>query len=125
MNKTERAKLQHILVEYIENPRKMGGCILDIEELFRKVHERWSGYARNTVVGSDMADSIVIDIAERHKISIDTILGKSRSTRVLAARKEMIIALHDAGFSQSEIARTLNRHPSTILHTLTKVRNEE
>jgi hypothetical protein len=123
MNKTERAKLQHILVEYIENPRKMGGCILDIEELFRKVHERWNGFARNKVGGGNLAEEIIVEIADRNNISMDTILGPSRSARVLAVRREIIITMNDAGFSQSEIARSINRHPSTVLHTLQKVRD--
>lgn len=121
MNKNERAKLQNILVEYIENPRKMGGCILDIENLFRVVHERWSGYSRHKNGGGDLAEQILEQIGNEHGISVDSIIGPARSARVLACRTEIIAAMYEAGFSQSEIARTINRHPSTILHALKKM----
>ena len=123
MNKGERSQLQQILVEYIENPRKMGQCILDVEELFRVVHERWNGYSRNKVGGGDLAESVVDEIAERHNISLTTLLGQTRSARVLACRNEIVLELHDLGFTQSEIARSINRHPSSIMHILRKERN--
>lgn len=124
MNKNERVALQYILVEYIENPRKMGGCILNIEELFRKVHERWSGYNRHKDGGSDLAQTIIAEISDHHRISIAALLGPTRSTRIIAARTDVIIKLIDAGFTHSEVARSINKHPSTVAHTLAKLNNE-
>ena len=121
MNKTERAQLQDILVEYIENPRKMGGCILDIESLFRVVHDRWLGLSVKNRGSSEIAEEIVETALEKHKIGMRTLKGKSRSARVLLCRAEIITKLDEAGFSHSEIGRTINRHPSTVLHTLNKV----
>lgn len=127
MTPDEREVLQDILVEYIENPRKMGTCIKDIEDLFRSVHQRWS---KNSAPKSkpaptdDEAEEIVNDVCERYDITYDELTGKRRSSHLITAREQICYAMHRAGFNYSQIGRTINRHASTVIHTLNKETEE-
>jgi DNA-binding NarL/FixJ family response regulator len=119
MNNNERGELQDILVDYVEDPRKMGPCILKVEKLFRRVHNRWAGF-RNRETGSDAAGVIMDSVCTKYHLAPSEIRGTSRSKILLDARLEIVVTMHIAGFSYSEIARTINRHQSTITHTLRK-----
>jgi chromosomal replication initiation ATPase DnaA len=124
MNREERRHLQTILIEYIENPRKMGPCILDIEDLFRTVNSRWNGYGRHKEGGVLLADEILESISEKYRIAINAIQGNGRGKRLLEARYEIIVQMNEAGYSYSEIGRTINRHPSTITHSMARINDE-
>lgn len=126
MTSDEREVLQDILVEYIENPRKMGTCITDIESLFREVHQRWNQETGHQVpqkkpkVLNKQAQAIIDDVCERYEIEYDALIGKRRSKYLITAREQICFAMHQAGFNFSEIGRAINRHPSTVIHTLKK-----
>lgn len=63
----------------------------------------------------DLARSMVEAIGDRHGVSLDEIIGPSRVRRIIHARFAAVRALWETGrYSQSDIARFLNRHPSTI-----------
>jgi len=62
-----------------------------------------------------VARSVAENVARRHNIGLDDILSPSRVRKTVAARFAVIRALWETGrYSQSDIARFLNRHPSTI-----------
>lgn len=122
MTHKERQELQEILVEYIENPRKMGGCILSIEDLFRRVHTRWSGFRYETRT-VNVADEIVNRIANKYNVTIKQIQSRRRPKRLVQAREEIVLEMKEAGFSLAEIARALDKHASSIIYTLAKIRD--
>lgn len=121
MTSDEREILQDILVEYIENPRKMGTCIKDIETLFQSVHQRWSKKPdRKPTITDDESDEIINTICDRYDISYEELIGKRRSAHLITAREQICYAMHRAGYNYSQIGRVINRHASTVIHTLKK-----
>jgi len=121
MTHSERQELQKILVEYIENPRKMGSCILAIEDLCRRVHSRWVGFRyENRHV--DVVDQILQEVADKHQVDVAKMKGPRRSKYLVKAREEGMLRLYKHGFTYAEIARAFNRHASTVIYTLAKVK---
>lgn len=53
-------------------------------------------------------------VAERHHVTLGELLGRSKTRKVCEARRDLFLALWSKGFSQCEIGRLLERHPSTI-----------
>lgn len=123
MTQTERESLQDILVEYVENPRKLGPCILKIEDLFRHVYSRWNGF-RNEHRDISKADEILERIAAKYSVDPERIRGNRRSRYLVRAREEIAWLMYKEGFSYAEIARHLNRHASTIIYTLDKAKKK-
>lgn len=63
----------------------------------------------------DLARSMAEAIGTHHGISLAEITGPSRRYAIVKARHDVIRALWKTGrYSQSDIARFLNRHPSSI-----------
>ena len=120
MTQSERQELQQILVDYVENPRKMGTCITSIEDLFRRVHSRWNGF-RHQQRNIEKAISIINRIAEKHDVTIEKLMSRQRSQYIVDARDEACIELYNAGYSYSEIAKALNRHNSTIGYVINRI----
>lgn len=124
MTHNERQELQHILIKYIEHPRKMGSCILAIEELIRRVHSRWNGF-RYEHRDVSLVDQILNEVAQTHNVEVTQIQGNRRSKYLVRAREEIAERMYKAGFTYAEISRALNRHASTVIYTLAKVKNND
>lgn len=124
MTQSERQELQQILVDYVENPRKMGTCITSIEKLFRQVHSRWNGF-RHQHRNIELAEDIISRLAEKHNVTIEKLMSRQRSQYVVDARNEICLELYDAGYSYAEIAKAMNRHDSTIGYIITKLRGNQ
>lgn len=130
MTKEEREQLQDILIEYIENPRKMGTCIKNIESLFHDVHVRWSStnaqtkldtqLSKNVFRPTEAAQIIISDVCNRYQVTYEEVIGKRRSKYLIQAREQIAKAMHNQGFNYSDIGRSINRHPSTIIHSINK-----
>jgi len=129
MTPDEREILQDILVEYIENPRKMGTCIKDIETLFRSVHQRWSKKPprkpthKSTPIDNE-TKKIIDTICNRYDITYEELTGNRRSAHLITAREQICFAMNRAGYNYSQIGRAINRHASTVIHTLNKETEE-
>lgn len=123
MTQTERAELQDILIAYVENPRRMGPCIMSIEELFRKVHSRWIGF-RHEHRNVSVADDVIEEVCQKHKVDLERIRGPRRSKYLVKAREEIAFTLWKRGFTYAEIARAINRHPSTVIYSIEKMKKE-
>jgi chromosomal replication initiation ATPase DnaA len=58
--------------------------------------------------------------ASRHGVAVDDILSRSRKSKHVAARKEVMHLYRDAGFSLKQIGLALGRDHTTVLHGLRK-----
>lgn len=121
MSSNEREVLQDILVEYIENPRKMGTCIKDIELLFREVHNRWKSESKQQPMSDEDMYNIISKVCSRYNITYNDLIGTKRSKHLITAREQICDALHSAGYNYSQIGRGINRHASTVIHTIRKL----
>ncbi len=63
---------------------------------------------------------ILYDVAARHAMTTDDIIGKCRSPRYVAARQEAFYLLKQAGYSMLQIGRFCNRDHTTVLHGANK-----
>lgn len=63
---------------------------------------------------------ILHDVATRHNMTPDDIIGKNRSPRFIAARHEAFYLLRLAGYSMLQIGRFCNRDHTTVLHGANK-----
>lgn len=63
---------------------------------------------------------ILHDVATRHAMTPDDIIGKSRSPRYVEARQEAFYLLKQAGYSMLQIGRFCNRDHTTVLHGANK-----
>jgi len=129
MNIEERNVLQEILVDYVENPRMMGTCIKNIESLFHVVHIRWNEehsvnhIKTNNNLNND-AHKIISNVCSRYEITYKDLIGTSRTKCLLTAREQICDALYTAGYNYSQIGRAINRHASTVIHTLNKLKEQ-
>jgi hypothetical protein len=60
------------------------------------------------------------DIAEPHGYTVEDILGKSRTKRLVAVRRLCVLMFREHGYSTTEIGRLMGRDHSTIVHALNK-----
>ena len=108
MDSTERRKeLQRILVLYVENPSRLGKVIRDIENLFDPPHDP-----------NDRITPIIDEVCKKYQATIEELQGDSRAKIFTRARNEIIGKLYDIGITYVEMGRVLNRHTSTIHHSL-------
>lgn len=63
---------------------------------------------------------ILHDVATRHAMTPDDIIGKCRSPRYVAARQEAFYLLRATGYSMLQIGRFCNRDHTTVLHGANK-----
>lgn len=63
---------------------------------------------------------ILHDVATRHNMTPDDIIGKCRSPRFVEARQEAFYLLRLAGYSMLQIGRFCNRDHTTVLHGANK-----
>lgn len=121
-NKQEQRELQNILIEYIENPKKMGTCIDNIENLFHQIHSRWNGF-RYELRSSSIVDKIMNEIAAKHNVTVDQIKSLRRAKYISKAREEIIMRLYKNGFTYAEISKATNKHTSSIIYVIAKVKS--
>ena len=58
---------------------------------------------------------LVLDIAARRNVLPEDILGRRRGKLVMAARKDLYVALRERGMSYPEIGAMLDRDHTTVL----------
>lgn len=63
---------------------------------------------------------ILHDVATRHDMTPDDVIGKCRSPRYVKARQEAFYLLRAAGYSMLQIGRFCNRDHTTVLHGANK-----
>ena len=54
-------------------------------------------------------------LAERHNVTVEDVLGRSRKPQLVRARRELMQRLRDDGFSLWQIGRWLGRDHKTVL----------
>lgn len=62
--------------------------------------------------------SIMASVAYSSGLSVGDIRGKSRASKIVSCRWDVVRTLYDKGYGLSEIARLINRHHTTVLHGL-------
>lgn len=62
------------------------------------------------------AQSIVAQVAQRHKLTMRDMTDRDRFSHFVAARREAARAMRDAGLFVTEIGRALHRHHTTVMH---------
>lgn len=63
-------------------------------------------------------ETIILKVALSRYTTVDAIKGKSRDKFAFLARQEAALKLADRGLNTVQIAKYLNRDPSTILNML-------
>jgi chromosomal replication initiation ATPase DnaA len=58
----------------------------------------------------------IADIATRHGVAPDEVMGSSRRATVSRARQAVMADLRARGWSSVKIGRLLHRHHTTVLH---------
>ena len=66
----------------------------------------------------EQANAILQRISQAHYISLERLLGTGRDRVSFIARQAAAHALADIGLDSVQIAKYLNRHPSTVLNML-------
>ena len=61
-------------------------------------------------------DEIVLSVCRKYRLTQCDIFSNIRVKMISEPRQELMYLCHEAGMSQSEIGRKLNRDPTTILH---------
>ena len=61
-------------------------------------------------------------IAQKHKFTLEDILGKSRFGLLVKVRRKCVVMLRNKGYSTTEIGRIMNCDHSTIVTSLQKSR---
>lgn len=70
--------------------------------------------------------AVVQEVADRHGVSLEAVLGASRGREVVAARWEAMRRIHNEfGDSTPRIGRLFNRDHTTVLHALKEVKNDQ
>lgn len=64
------------------------------------------------------ARTTIADAAARFGVTYDDLTGDGRSAELVEARQQIIIALHDKGWSSRRIANAIGRESSTVRHAL-------
>lgn len=114
--RNERLELQSILIEYVENPTRLGTYLMKAEELFRHVYVRLS--SENEDPQFETMEEIVERISTKHNLPIAVICGPKRRQDILAARTELIVTLYKNGHTYKAISKLIGRTPSAVTHTL-------
>lgn len=63
-------------------------------------------------------EKIILDICEKHGVSLVRFMGPQREQNIVKARIECSKTLRDHGLSFPRIGELMNRHHSTIIHHL-------
>ena len=58
--------------------------------------------------------SIISGVCNRHGVTLDQLIAKDRSGRIVAARHEVYARLREAGFSLPRIGRKMKRDHKTV-----------
>lgn len=70
---------------------------------------------------TEQAESIVHRIALKHYVTVERLRGEERNKFTYAARRAAAVELHKHGFNSVQIAKFLNRDPSTVLNMLGRI----
>lgn len=63
---------------------------------------------------------VLHDVATRHGVEVQDIVGRSRARRLVAARQEAFYLMKEHGYSLSQIGRFCNRDHTTVMHGVEK-----
>ena len=77
-------------------------------------------YQRSERHGIDGLNMLLREIAYFHDVSPSDIFGRSRKTKIAAARQEYMYALHRRGLSSPHIGKIVGRDHTTVLHAIWK-----
>ena len=114
----ERDELQNILIECIESPTKIISHLSKLEDVIRTIIRRRE---EKPPIQNAKANKIILDVCTHHQITLDQLRGTSRSKQLIRAREDAIEKLYDSGFTYNEITSIVNRHSSTVNHTLHRI----
>ena len=63
---------------------------------------------------------VLRDVAKRHRLTIDQLIGPRRHKHLVTARFEAYHLLRQHGYSLTQIGERMHRDHTTVLHGLTK-----
>jgi chromosomal replication initiation ATPase DnaA len=63
---------------------------------------------------------IVTEVAKKFDISIDDIMGRTRTTHIALARMVCMAAMWQAGFSYPQVGKHFKRNHATVMHAVKK-----
>lgn len=63
---------------------------------------------------------VLHEVATRHGVEVQDIVGRSRAKRLVAARQEAFYLMKEHGYSMSQIGRFCNRDHTTVMHGIEK-----
>jgi len=66
---------------------------------------------------------IVEAVCEQHEVIRSQLLGRSRITEIVRARKALVKELSQEGYQICEIGRVINRKHATVIHLLRNTRS--
>ena len=66
----------------------------------------------------EAADHVIRIAAQRHKCMVSAIKGHDRRACVMAAKREVVTALREKGWSLPMIGRALGKHHTSVLYLL-------
>lgn len=64
------------------------------------------------------SESILLNVAAKHNLSVATILGREKFKHIVAARREAVMLMSAAGMTHSTIAAAVHRERTTVLQYL-------
>ena len=68
---------------------------------------------------------LILEIAKKHNITPEELVGTSRKIDIAEARQEFMHACHEQGMSIAEIARFLDRDQSTVAYGIKVHKNKD
>lgn len=96
------------------------GCIEFTAEQIERAHDELAYVClRESRVD---ADAIAREVAARHRLTVNEMLGPSRDHEFVVARAQLYRALRQRGWSFPKIGRFVNRDHTTVLAALRGVR---
>ena len=69
-------------------------------------------------IETETAQPVISVAAQRHRCSVQAIMGHDRRRHVMAAKREVVQVLNGKGWSLPMIGRVLGKHHTTVLHLL-------
>lgn len=70
------------------------------------------------------AMGIVARAAESYKLTVESIMARDFRKYISAARRAVMLALHQNGFTHMQIAEVMHREPETVKNGIAKAKEE-
>ena len=75
-------------------------------------------------IPTSKAEKIIRDVAEAHDVAMKDVIGDNRTPHIIRARQEAYLALYEAGCSYASIGYLMQRHHTTVMSGIRKLRAE-